>query len=42
MHITQQCQLRLAATPPGQILRQKQKKGLSFSPFFLDQTRITR
>jgi hypothetical protein len=35
MHNTQQCQLRSAATPPGQFVRLKQKKGLSFSPFFL-------
>ncbi|KPQ00134.1 MAG: hypothetical protein HLUCCO03_05875 [Marinobacter sp. HL-58] len=35
MHNTQQCQLRSAVTPPGQIVRLKQKKGLSFSPFFL-------
>jgi hypothetical protein len=35
MHNTQQCQLRSAATQPGQIVRLKQKKGLTFSPFFL-------
>jgi|AntRauTorckE6833_2_1112554.scaffolds.fasta_scaffold12450_2 hypothetical protein len=35
MHNTQQCQLPSAATLPGQIVRLKQKKGLSSSPFSL-------
>ena len=34
MHNTQQCQLRSAATQPGQIVRLKQKKGLKNQPLF--------